>query len=135
MSRAGRMAILVGVLTSFTACGAMMWFENDAVVWLHVVLLAAAFSILSGPDPRPLRRAGRALLIGLATLVMLVLIALGVGWIADRTQFFSDGGPAAVVLVIGAYIGLPAAFLGAVVGGLVPPTMWLAAKLRTRQPA
>jgi len=120
------MAPLAVVLTSFTACGAMMLFQHDAVIWLHIVMLAAAFAILSGPDANWLRRMRKALLIGVAASVALVTIALVVGWVTDRPHFFDDGGPLGVGLLIEAYIGLPAAILAAAIGGL-------AAKYRARQ--
>jgi hypothetical protein len=99
----------------------MMWFANDVVVWFHIVMLAAAFTILSGPESRPLRRAGRALLIGATTSIALVTIALAVGWITDDRHFFHDGGPLALMIVIEVYVGVPAALLGAVWPGSPAP--------------
>lgn len=133
VSRTVRIIFFAIVIISFTACGAMGLFENQAVTWLHIVLLAAAFAVLSGPYGTWLRRAIRGFSIGLATSIMLVAIALAVGWIIDRRHFFDDGGPLAALFIIELYIGLPAALLGAVLSGLATPAGRVVTRFRTPQ--
>jgi hypothetical protein len=133
LSNAIRALPLAAVLTSFTICGVMLWFDNDFVLWAHVVLLAAAVAIISGPAKTAVRRAFRSFVVGLATSLILVAIALVTGWITDRPHFFDDGGPIAGLLIIEFYIGLPAAFLAALLSGLVIPALKTWEKLTARQ--
>ena len=115
-------------LVSYTACGVVLSLGNDWVRWAVVILLAVAVAMLARPSKKLGRRLLECFWKGLLVSLLLVGISLAAAWIGDRQQFFDDGGPIAVFLIIEIFVGLPMVVLSMVFAGIASVGSRLAAK-------
>lgn len=106
-----------GALSIFTVFAWVNAFASRFASSLFIVLSALAIATFALTAPRPALRARTAAFTSLAWWLLLVLIASAVT--LAKSGRFDEGGPFALALVLGVYLGLPVAVLAVMLAVLL----------------